>query len=61
MLLTWERTVASLMPKELEVKRPLEDLSDEELFAAVEALRAMLAQQHSAEAALRPAEPTPVQ
>ena len=55
------RTVASLMPKELEVKRPLEHLSDEELLAAVEALRAMLAQQAAADAALQPAEPTPVQ
>jgi hypothetical protein len=42
---TYVRVVASLMPKQLEVSRPLEDLSDDELVAAVDALRASLARQ----------------
>ena len=36
------KVVASLMPKELEIKRPLEDLTDEELDAAVILLRKSL-------------------
>lgn len=37
------RMVASLMPKELEIKRPLEDLTDDELDASVVLLRAKIA------------------
>ena len=29
------RIIASLMPKELEIKRPLDDLTDEEIDAAI--------------------------
>jgi hypothetical protein len=36
------RVIASLMPKQLEVSRPLEELSDDELVAAVDALRSSL-------------------
>lgn len=37
------RAIASLMPKELEIKRPLEELSDDELDSAVALLRERLA------------------
>jgi hypothetical protein len=40
---TYVRIIASLLPKEVELKRPLEGLSDEELMAAVATLQAMLA------------------
>lgn len=36
------KIVASLMPKELEVKKPLEDLTDDELIAGVAALQRLL-------------------
>jgi hypothetical protein len=36
--------VASLMPKQIEQKRPLEDLTDDELIAGIALLRARLAQ-----------------
>lgn len=36
------RAIASLMPKELEISRPLDELSDEQLNAAVIAARAIL-------------------
>lgn len=36
------RIIASLMPKELEVKRPLEELTDDELAAGVAALQRYL-------------------
>ena len=39
------RAIASLMPKELQVTRPLDDLSDEQLDAAITAVRAILAAQ----------------
>lgn len=39
------RAVASLMPKELEVKRPLEELTDDELSAAIDALRSFISSQ----------------
>jgi hypothetical protein len=39
------RAIASLMPKELEISHPLDDLSDEQLNAAVIAARAILAAQ----------------
>lgn len=35
------RVVASLMPKEIELTRPFDDLTDEQLDAACEALRAI--------------------
>jgi hypothetical protein len=36
------KVVASLMPKELEIKRPLEDLTDDDLIAGVAALQSLL-------------------
>ena len=36
------KVIASLMPKELEIKRPLEELSEDELIAGVDALRSFL-------------------
>jgi len=36
------KVVASLMPKELEIKRPLEELSDDELASLVDVLRTSL-------------------
>jgi hypothetical protein len=37
------KLVASLLPKELEVKRPMADLSDDELINAIEFIRAAIA------------------
>lgn len=34
------RVIASLLPKEVEIKRPLEDMSDDELVNAIELIRA---------------------
>ena len=39
------RAIASLMPKELEITRPLDDVSDDELNAAITAVRAVIAAQ----------------
>lgn len=39
------RVVASLMPKELEIKRPLEELDDAQLTAAIAALQSFVAAQ----------------
>lgn len=39
------RAIVALMPKELEITRPLDDLSDEQLDAAYVAVRALLAAQ----------------
>lgn len=36
------KVVASLMPKELEIKRPLEELTDDELIAGVAALQSLI-------------------
>lgn len=36
------RAIASLMPKELEITRPLDEVSDEDLNAAILAVRAVL-------------------
>lgn len=36
------KIVASLMPKELEIKRPLEDISDDELAAAYSTLQSLV-------------------
>jgi hypothetical protein len=41
------RAVASLMPKELEVKRPLEELTDDELSSAIDALRSFVVAQNA--------------
>ena len=38
------RCVASLMPKQLEVERPLQDMTDDELSDSIEALRRFIAQ-----------------
>ena len=38
------RTVASLMPKQLEIERPLQDMTDDELSDSIEALRRFIAQ-----------------
>lgn len=43
--LGYVRVVASLMPKELEISRPLDDISDEQLDSAIAAVRAILAAQ----------------
>lgn len=43
------RVIASLMPKELEVKRPLEDLTDDELAAGVAALQRLIDSQGAGE------------
>ena len=43
------RAIASLMPKELEITRPLDDVSDEELNAAITAVRAVIAAQGAGE------------
>lgn len=45
---TYLRVCASLMPKEVEVSRPLDDFTDDELRAAVECLRAIGVAQDSA-------------
>lgn len=39
---TYLRVVASLVPKELEIKRPLADMSDEELADAISLIRTTL-------------------
>jgi len=38
------RTVASLMPKQVEIERPLQDMTDDELSDSIEALRQYIAQ-----------------
>lgn len=38
---TYVRVVAGLMPKELEIKRPVEELTDDELAAAIAELQAI--------------------
>ncbi len=40
---TYIRTIASIMPRELEIKRPLAELSDDELSQAIEVIRLALA------------------
>lgn len=37
------KVLASLLPKEVEIKRPLEDLTDDELVNAIELIRASVA------------------
>src|SRR6202046_5538586 len=37
------KVLASLLPKEVEIKRPLEDMSDDELVNAIELIRASIA------------------
>jgi len=39
------RVIGALMPKELEIKRPLDDITDEQLDAAAATIRAILAAQ----------------
>jgi hypothetical protein len=51
------RVVASLMPKELEIKSPLDHLSDEQLSAAIAALQSFVAAQGDAAGAIAPQEP----
>ena len=41
------KIVASLMPKELEIKRPLEDMTDDDLIAGVAALQSFVNAQGS--------------
>ena len=43
------KAIASLMPKTLEIERPLAELSDAELVEAVDALRSFLAAQNAGE------------
>jgi hypothetical protein len=42
------KVVASLMPKELEIKRPLEDLTDDDLIAGIAALQSLVDSQGNA-------------
>ena len=42
------RCIASLMPKQLEVERPLQDMTDDELSDSIEALRRFIAQESGA-------------
>lgn len=41
------RVLAGLLPKEVELRRPLEEFSDDELDAAIRALRSFLDSQHA--------------
>lgn len=50
------RAIASLMPKELEITKPLDDVSDDELNAAITAVRAVIAAQAAGDRASEPAE-----
>jgi len=43
------RVVAQLMPKEFEINRPLDGLTDDELYAAIDRLRSQLAQERASE------------
>lgn len=58
--LGYVKVVAGLMPKEFEILRPLEDVSDEQLDAAYVAVRAILAAQDpgNGEAAAGTSQPT---
>lgn len=61
---TFIRVVASLQPKEIEIIKPLEDIPDEQLDAAVLAVRAILAAQNSGSDESRPGQaqhPSPLQ
>ena len=40
---TYMKVVASILPKELEIKRPMADLTDDELANAIELIRATIA------------------
>lgn len=40
---TYLRVIASILPKELEIKRPLADLTEDELANAIELIRATIA------------------
>lgn len=51
------KAIASLMPKELEITRPLDDISDDELNAALTAVRAVIAAQNAGIGAADEAEP----
>jgi Family of unknown function (DUF5681) len=51
------KVVASLMPKEFEIKRPLEELSDEDIIAGVAALQSYLANASNDAGASNKAEP----
>jgi hypothetical protein len=39
---TYARVVAGILPKEIEIKRPLSDLSEDELLRAIELIRLAL-------------------
>lgn len=41
------KTIAALCPRELEMKRPLQDLTDDELTSALDALRSFIASAES--------------
>lgn len=45
------KAIAALLPKEVEIKRPLEDFEDDELITAVRALQSYLATDADAEGA----------
>lgn len=43
------KTIASLCPRELDVKRPIDEMTDEELAGAIDALRSFIAGAASAD------------
>lgn len=51
------RSLVALLPKEIEVKRPLEEFDDAELIAAVRALQSFLAAQSAESGVGAPGEP----
>lgn len=56
---TFVRVLASLQPKELEITKTFDDISDEQLEAAFAAVRAILAAQHPEQGDGRPGEAQP--
>lgn len=52
------RVVAALLPKELEIKRPLEELDDSQLAAAIAALQSFVAAQGNDAGAIDAPEPS---
>lgn len=53
------KVLAGILPKEVENKRPLDELTDEQLDAAAEAIRAILAAQNNREPAKPKKKPEP--
>lgn len=51
------KALAGLLPKEVEIRKPLEDFADDELIAAVRALQSFVAAQVDAAGVGAPSEP----